>query len=162
MVSIYKNLESVMRDKRPHDFKSEGELRIASFLDSNSIRYQYEPGILVRFPYDKARIWYPDFYLPEFGSYIEYYGLVGRQNYDRGIKTKETVYFKMGIDVIPVFPWTFTEDWEGYIMKELETKTIDAYKNLMSKPYWSERGSGSQPYAPHHQSSHYKRFRNRY
>jgi hypothetical protein len=46
--------------------------------------------------------WYPDFHLPEFETYIEYYGLAGKQDYDKGIKTKEAVYSKMGLDVISV------------------------------------------------------------
>ena len=156
------NLEYLARRSTPPVFKSEGEFKIARFLEQNSIKYHYESGVLVSHPKDKPRIWYPDFYLPEFGTYIEYFGLSGKQHYDQGIKVKQSIYLKMGLSVIPVFPWTFNEDWEGYIMKELERKTIDAYKNLMSKPYWRQQGSCSQPYAPHHQRSHYKRFRNQY
>ena len=156
------NLEYLARRSTPPVFKSEGEFKIARFLEQNSIKYHYESGVLVSHPKDKPRIWYPDFYLPQFGTYIEYFGLSGKQHYDQGIKTKQSIYLKLGLSVIAVFPWTFNEDWEGYIMKELETKTIDAYKNLMSRPYWRQQGSGSQPYAPHHQSSHYKRFKNQY
>ncbi|NIO22376.1 MAG: hypothetical protein GTN76_17035, partial [Candidatus Aenigmarchaeota archaeon] len=86
--------------------------------------YHYEPGVLVNSVYEKPRIWYPDFYLPEFGAYIEYFGLVGKQNYDGGIKTKEDAYSKTGLEVIPVYPWTFAGNWQGYIMKELEQITI--------------------------------------
>ena len=97
------------------------------------------PGdeVLVNSPYDKPRLWYPDFYLPEFGSYIEYYGLAGRENYDRGIKTKQSVYSRMGLSVIPVYPWTFAENWQDYIMRELRQTVIRRYDDLMSKPYWS-------------------------
>ena len=132
------DLEAKIKGKRNPRFKSEGERRIANFLEKNSIKYQYEPGVLVEPMGDKPRIWYPDFYLPEFATYVEYFGLVGLQSYDRGIKRKESVYSKMGLAVIPVYPWTFSEDWQKYIMKELEGTTIRRYRNLMTKPYWSQ------------------------
>ncbi|PKN62695.1 MAG: hypothetical protein CVU57_22825 [Deltaproteobacteria bacterium HGW-Deltaproteobacteria-15] len=137
-------LESLAGSEVSYRFKSEGEKRIAGFLDENSIKYQYEQGVLVNYPMNKPRIWYPDFYLPEFGAYIEYFGLSGRQNYDRGIKAKETSYSKTGLNVIPVYPWTFNEDWRGYIMRELKSVTIGKYWKLMSKPYWGQQRSLSQ------------------
>ena len=135
------NLDDLLDGGRNPKLKSEGECRIAYFLDENSIRYQYEAGLLVHSDYNKPRIWYPDFYLPEFGAYIEYYGLKGRQNYDNGIKRKETTYSKMGLDVIPVYPWSFAEDWQGYIMKELKQRVGRRYETLMNKPYWSRKSS---------------------
>jgi len=136
------NLENIIEGSERPKFKSEGERRIAYFLEDNSIRYQYEPGVLVNSD-DKPRIWYPDFHLPEFATYIEYFGLAGKQDYDKGIKTKETVYSKMGLNVMPVYPWMFAEDWQGYIMKELKNVTVQRYRKLMNKPYWSKTGSRS-------------------
>lgn len=144
MKMMNRDLEGVIEVGRGEKFRSEGECRIANFLENNSIRYHYEPGVLVNSPYDKPRIWYPDFYLPEFGVYIEYYGLVGKQNYDEGIKRKEVAYAKMGLDVVPVYPWTFADDWQGYLMKELEHVTRQRYGNLMAKPYWLKRRRYSQ------------------
>ena len=74
------NLERKLGGQGRPSFKSEGERRIADFLESNSIKYHYEPGLLINSASQKPRLWYPDYYLPEFGAYIEYYGLVGRQN----------------------------------------------------------------------------------
>ena len=136
-----RGLENIVGSKNRPEFKSEGERRIAYFLDDNSIKYQYEPGLLVSPVYDKPRIWYPDFYLPEFGAYIEYYGLKGKGSYDSGIKTKEKVYLKMGLAVIPMYPWTFGENWQGYIMEKLEQITSRRYRDLMKKPYWSQNRS---------------------
>jgi len=137
------NLDDIIMGSERPQFKSEGERRIAYFLDNNSIRYQYESGLLVNAAEEKPRIWYPDFYLPEFGSYIEYYGLAGRKNYDRGIKTKGQIYSKMGLNVIPVYPWMFAENWQDYIMKELKRSTIRKYRNLKAKPYWSKQKTGT-------------------
>lgn len=136
-----RNLENLLGGKRGPKLKSEGERRIAYFLEENSIRYQYEAGVLVNSVEKKPRIWYPDFYLPEFGTYIEYYGLKGQRSYDKGIKRKETAYSRMGLDVIPVYPWSFSENWQGYIMKELKQSVGRRYKTLMSKPYWSQKNT---------------------
>ena len=81
---------------------------------------------------------YPDFYLPEFKTYIEYYGLAGDPDYERGIKKKELSYQKSEMDVISLYPRTFREDWRGYIMQELESNILRRYHNLMAKPYWSK------------------------
>jgi hypothetical protein len=134
-------LEHKLRSPEYPNFKSEGERRIADFLESNSIQYYYEPSLLIYPDHEKPRIWYPDFYLPEFGAYIEYFGPVGHQHYDKGIATKETQYSKSGISVIPVYPWTFSENWREYIMRELERITHRRYKDLMAKPYWSQHNS---------------------
>ncbi len=56
----------MIRGNRDNNFKSDGERRIAYFLDTNLIKYQYEPGVLVNAAENKPRIWYPDFHLPEF------------------------------------------------------------------------------------------------
>ncbi len=82
------------------------------------------------------RLWYPDYFLPEFSTYIEYYGMAGDPDYDRGIKVKEAAYFKMGLSIIPIYPHMFFEDWQGYIMKELKNKIESQYKILLAKPFW--------------------------
>ncbi|QQX79775.1 UvrD-helicase domain-containing protein [Shewanella sp. KX20019] len=55
--------------------KSFGELYIANWLFSNGIEYQYE----AKYEHDVSSIdfrqYQPDFYLPEYGIYIEYYGV---------------------------------------------------------------------------------------
>ncbi|MGV8081001.1 MAG: hypothetical protein AB2L22_13205 [Syntrophales bacterium] len=117
-------------------FKSEGERRIAYFLDDNSIRYQYEPGVLISDPHEKIRLWYLDFGLPEFSAYIEYFGLAGKPGYDEGIKAKLATFQKMEMDVIPVYPWTFRDNWQRYIMTGLEKITTRRYDSLKSKKYW--------------------------
>ena len=138
-------------EKKRSVFKSEGEQKIAYFLENSSIRYQYESAVLINSDKNKPRIWYPDFYLPEFKTYIEYYGLVGNHSYDTGVKAKESAYLKMGLDVIPVYPWMFKENWQKYIMKELKNVTAQRYRKLMNKPYWSK--TSSRPYGNSFRSS---------
>jgi hypothetical protein len=141
MYGANQNLEYKIKDKTAATYRSAGERKIAYFFDNNAIKYQYEPAVLVNTDNNRSRIWYPDFYLPEFKTYLEYFGLAGQPGYDDGIKKKLSTYSKMGLDVISLYPWMFKEDWKGYIMKELETNTIRQYRNLMAKPYWSQRNA---------------------
>nr|WP_238786883.1 UvrD-helicase domain-containing protein [Ferrimonas lipolytica] len=55
--------------------KSFGELYIANWLFTNGIEYQYE----AKYEHDVSSVdfrqYQPDFYLPDYGVYIEYYGI---------------------------------------------------------------------------------------
>jgi len=137
MATLIGNLECILNKGGGPRFKSVGERKIAYFLDNNSIKYHYEQAVLVTPEKDKHRIWYPDFYLPEFKTYIEYFGMAGNQNYDKAIKAKESAYAKMGFNVIAVYPWMLSKKWEGHVMKELKRNAIRPYKTLMTKPYWT-------------------------
>lgn len=60
--------------------KSYGELQIANYLFSNGIKYEYE----IEYKYNTLNIEYqqykPDFYLPEYDIYIEYFGIDENNN----------------------------------------------------------------------------------
>ena len=137
MVNQKNNLEDCLQEKFfSKQFKSRGEKKIAGFLDENDIQYKYEAGVLIYQSDNLPRIWYPDFELPEFSTYIEYYGMVGNPDYDRGIKVKEAAYDRMKMSVIPVYPHMFSENWKYYIMKELKLNIENQYRTLMGKPFW--------------------------
>jgi hypothetical protein len=146
-------LEGKINQGDRNRFKSEGERKIANFLGYNNIRYLYEAPVLINTIDSKARIWYPDFYLPEFKTYIEYYGLAGDPQYDFGIKKKKLSYQKSEVDVISLYPWMFKKDWREYIMQELESNIRRRYHGLMAKPYWSQNKQSL--------SSHHSRYRHR-
>ena len=137
------DLENRIAHGNKQKYKSKGERKIAYFLDQSVIQYRYEPAVLVHSHSGKQRIWYPDFYLTEFKTYIEYFGMVGDQQYDQGTRLKQSIYKKEGIDAISIYPWMFKENWKGYIMQQLERKTLGRYRKLMEKPYWSALGHGA-------------------
>ena len=132
------NLEGMLSKKPERKFKSKGERRIRNFLDENQIKYRYEDGVLINDYNNQPRIWYPDFHLTEYGTYIEYYGLAGNPDYEKSIRTKESAYSKNNIDVISIYPWMFAEKWQGHIMTELERGMKRRYHILKSKPYWKK------------------------
>lgn len=129
------NLENRIQDSGANNFKSRGERNIAYFLEDNNIKYHYEQGVLVESGDQKLRIWYPDFYLPEFGMYIEYYGIVGDPDYDKGIKVKESAYSRMGLDVVPVYPDMFAKNWKKYLIDKIADRIQKQYEKLSSLPF---------------------------
>jgi hypothetical protein len=129
-----KSLENRLKNNNQEVFKSEGERKIAEFLNNYNIHYIYEKGVLV-IDKNKPKIWYPDFYLPEFATYIEYYGLAGNQNYDYSIEHKKKVYSINGVEVISVYPWTFCENWQKYIIDNLYEISSNRLNSLSQKIY---------------------------
>ena len=116
------DLESILRYTPPNAFKSAGEQRIADFLDRHSIKYIYEPPTAVT-QHGKTRLWYPDFLLPDYGLYIEYYGRTGDPDYDRGILEKTAAYEASGLEVIPIYPHHLAHAWPNHLAREIREIT---------------------------------------
>ena len=114
------DLEYRLEKEQPARFKSEGERRIATTLHEYGIRYEYEQPLGVR---EKAalRTVYPDFFLPEFNLYIEYYGRVGNQHYDLRTAKKQAAYAANNLNVISLYPWDLIHDWPNYLLDQLRT-----------------------------------------
>lgn len=55
--------------------KSYGELEIANYLFSNNVSYIYEQEYVNKTINSEYQQYYPDFYLPEYNIYIEYFGI---------------------------------------------------------------------------------------
>jgi hypothetical protein len=88
--------------------KSGGEKMIADYLYSRNIRYEYEKSAISAIT--DRRISRPDFYLPDYDVYVEYWGMVNaedddtRREYVKGMKWKMAEYHKNGIRVLSVYP----------------------------------------------------------
>ena len=139
---MYESLESKLSNGfGTTNFKSSGERKIADFLSRYSIAYNYEPGIVVYPAKAQPRIWYPDFYLPDLGIYIEYFGMKGNAHYNQGMKLKEEVYNRQKLPVIPMYPWMFGEDWQGYLFREVKRITGNRYDlgRKLSSGFFSNR-----------------------
>jgi len=78
-------------------YRSRAEVRIAGLLDREGIAYRYEHPLAV-VDQGKVRIWYPDFYLPEYGMILEYFGVNGDATYDSRTEHKMRVYETTGVE----------------------------------------------------------------
>jgi hypothetical protein len=95
--------------------RSNSERRIADYFSQNSIRYVYEEPAMGR---RRRRISRPDFFLPDYDVYVEFWGLVDaddsrvREDYERNMKWKMAQYHRNGIKFISIYPKNLQNlDW---------------------------------------------------
>ena len=82
--------------------RSYSEKAIADWFIRNGVRYVYEYPAFDR---KGSLISRPDFYLPDYHVYVEYWGLVGRgKEYDRTMRWKEAQYRTNGVRVVSLYP----------------------------------------------------------
>ncbi len=79
--------------------QSTGERRIAEWLTAHGIAYRYDAKFRIIGEFQIR----PDFYLPEFDLYIEYWGLDTAQ-YKMSMYKKQTLYQQEGKRLISVYP----------------------------------------------------------
>ena len=79
--------------------QSDGERKICEWLTNNNIKYRYDE----RFRIIDGMAVRPDFYLPEFDVYIEYWGM-DTADYKIGMLKKEKLYQQQGKKIISLYP----------------------------------------------------------
>ncbi len=110
---------------RGETVKSIGEKRIADYFEKNNIRYVYEKEARTNALFFSHKISNPDFYLPDYDVYIEYWGLVNandnhtRTRYVRNMKRKMAIYHENNIKFTSIYPrnlhnldWIFRKKFE--------------------------------------------------
>ena len=90
--------------------KSKAEQTIADYLTKQNITYQYEKKAKTNAILFKEDISRPDFFLPDYRVYIEYWGLLHSddsslsKDYQRTMKWKMAQYHKNKIKFISLYP----------------------------------------------------------
>ena len=104
--------------------KSYGEMDIANFLNHNGILYQYEYEYEVDTRTEEHAQYHPDFYLPEYKIYIEYFGI------NRNGEVPPFFAEKDGIDASRAY--LDSMEWKRNLHKENQTTLIEcfAYEKL--------------------------------
>lgn len=115
--------------------KSYGELDIANYLYQNQIRYEYEASY--KFDTNTAEYgqYHPDFYLPDYDIYIEYFGidragkvadyfkgrdgLSASETYQAGIEWKRKTHAAMQTSMIECYAY---EKFDNILLGNLEAK----------------------------------------
>jgi hypothetical protein len=88
--------------------RSNSERAIADYFSRSGIRYVYEQPAVGR--WGSRRIGRPDFYLPDYGVCVEYWGLVSlpdgsaRLRYEWSRRWKMGQYHRKGIRFISLYP----------------------------------------------------------
>ena len=134
-------VENNIRTLKGEQVKSLGECLLANYLFSKGIAYQYEPDYEHKTATPLYRQYRPDFYLPDLGIYIEYYGIdrdgntapyVDQKTYRAGMVWKRMTHARYGTDLVELFHY---QRMEGSLFSVLDEQL-------------AERGVVYQPLAP--------------
>ncbi|WP_448249680.1 UvrD-helicase domain-containing protein [Thalassotalea agariperforans] len=120
-----------IRSLKGDKVKSFGELYIANWLFYHGIDYQYE----AQYQFDVKTIEYqqykPDFYLPEYNLYIEYYGIdeqgntapyIDKNAYHEGIAWKNATHEQYNTQCIAL---TYAQHKQGVLLSDLHTALLN-------------------------------------
>jgi len=90
---------------RGEQVKSKAEKQIADYFANSGVRYAYEWGAQTNAIIFKRTFAHPDFYLPDYNVYVEYWGLVSAsKDYRRIMKWKMKQYRENKIRFISIYP----------------------------------------------------------
>jgi hypothetical protein len=92
-------LQKNIRAKNGTWVQSDGERLICEILNAEKIRYRYDERFRILDGYAIR----PDFYLPEFDAYIEYWGME-TADYKIGMLKKQQLYQQQGKRLISLYP----------------------------------------------------------
>ncbi|HZW84858.1 MAG TPA: zinc ribbon domain-containing protein [Nitrososphaerales archaeon] len=114
--------------------KSRAEKQIADYFASNGIRYVYEWRAQTNAVLFKRTFAHPDFYLPDYGVYVEYWGLLGTsKEYERIMKWKMSQYHHNNIRFISLYHDNLRNlDWI-FRVKFKKVMGFDIPPNLQSR-----------------------------
>lgn len=101
--------KKVLKTSKGLMVQSEGEKKIANFLEKHHIDFDYDEVITLegreRNKNGYLKSWIrPDFYLTEFDIIIEYWGLKGTKDYDKRTVEKKRLYKEAGKRFISISP----------------------------------------------------------
>ncbi len=114
---------------------SGGEKQISRMLQRYGVRYSFEHPVAV-IDRGKVRVWYPDFWLPEFGIAIEYVATTTNEGYNHGIARKRDVYRAMGIPCVYVDAQSLNGAWPKRILGEIRDllqERFDRFEDLETR-----------------------------
>ena len=94
------------------------EREVAELLRGMGIKWRYEHPVFVWDENKRPRVWTPDFYLKQFGVYVE---VCGSENFNYDYRRK--IYDNNGYLVIFLHLYKDTEKWKNHLINYLERIT---------------------------------------
>lgn len=123
-------------------YRSRAEVRIAGLLDQEGIAYRYEHPLAV-VDQGRVRIWYPDFYLPEYGMILEHFGVNGDVGYDRRTEHKMRVYETTGVEGVFLNEDVLRRHGPTGITRQIEEVLQQRLRRFYSRPAQLRESGGS-------------------
>jgi hypothetical protein len=103
------------------------ELKVAQFLKEMDIKWNYEHPVFVWDENKRPRVWAPDFYLYQFGIYVE---VCGSKDFNYDYRRK--IFDKNGHKVIFLHLYKEKEKWTYHLLKYLKLFTDYSFIDLNS------------------------------
>jgi len=125
-------LENELRTLQAELVKSYEECEIANCLFRQGIVYEYEANYQVNTAGPDYRAYQPDFYLPEYGIYIEHFAVnennktppfIDKKSYLAGMEWKRALHLKHKTHLIETYSYL---KHQGILTKSLEDKLLQA------------------------------------
>lgn len=114
---IRNKYEAKYRTDDGHIVRSRGEIIIDNYLFKNYISHVYEKKVFNKeTPEDECTT---DFYLPQYDTYIEFWGMENNENYNSIKLFKEKIYKFNNYKIINVYPENLDNGLDDYLTKEL-------------------------------------------
>ncbi len=113
------------RTKRGEMVRSRAERQIADYFYENGVNYRYEDRVSATNSAFSEKVGRPDFYLPDFDLYVEYWGLVDagdssdRNRYHAEMEWKKKRYYESRIRFVSLYPWHL-DDIDGGFKNEFK------------------------------------------
>lgn len=147
--------------------KSFGELDIANFLYVKGVNFEYE----ARYKHTNTK-YEPDFYLPDYGIYLEHFGVdrdgntapyVDGQTYREQMKWKRDLHEKKGTKLLETYSW---QRFEGSLLQDLNSLLKDngvtydpvsddqVFKSLIDYKYTNQVGNLLKVFLAHFKCNH--------
>ncbi|GLO60565.1 hypothetical protein MACH09_10730 [Vibrio sp. MACH09] len=129
-----------IRSLKGEQVKSYGEVVIANWLFRKGINYEYEPSYRIDVSTDEYRQYHPDFYLPDYDIYIEYYGTdehgntlpwIDKDRYNASMEWKRKTHEQYQTGYVEVF---YYQHKVGLLLSALESQLLERGVEFNPKP----------------------------
>ena len=107
------------------DKMTKSEKEVADFLTEFGIWWNLKHPVVVYDDEDLQRNYYPDFYLSEYGVYLE---VCGSEKFDYEFRSK--IYYKNHIKVIFVHTYKDKRKWKEHLIDKLATIEVERFSML--------------------------------
>ncbi|MCC6487749.1 MAG: hypothetical protein IT364_09635 [Candidatus Hydrogenedentes bacterium] len=112
----YEGLDAAL--DRVERFGSAGEKQIARALAGYNVRFLYEHPVAV-VDRGRIRLWYPDFWLPNYCIALEYVGIEHHNEYTPGAERRKAVFEEAGIPYMTVQKSDLHGPWPKRILEQI-------------------------------------------
>ena len=108
--------EKVNSDTRKIKYPT--EKNVAQYLNLKGIRWKHNFPVIINDEDRNQRVWYPDFYLPDLGLFVE---VCGTEKDKREKYRRACIYKENEISVVFLHYWKDDKQWKSFLETEINS-----------------------------------------